>query len=824
MVAASFTGPVTQIRSSSKLFCRYYRHTCHSTMTLHRLISLLLLIPWPLLAASIPKSSNGTTHLSKRAMIFGDSDVPGKRVVNGYWLDTIKLEKLPSSFWLRVDGRVRAVLRDPSKYLTIFPELDKFSPWTKANVFSEMWHGESKMIPVEMLRIAEDYAMKLDPLQLLDTGPGGQAVEHTPRIDPWKRVRKMAKGPLPSDRRKWTKNMFDSRASEWFDFAESSDPTHLLDTARPNPGHPPPKPPPDWRNPFSIDVPRTPDLVRIPLKDQDVFWLRRWWRRMKAWIRRVVSEPPPPPPRIPWHDPIPRPPPYLKKPLPLYDPPAPWGSEPKPNPPQLEPELPKPEPEPADPRPGQPGPGPDSPRPPDAPNPELHPPNPEQKPPGPEREAPHVDPKPTVPLKPTPPLPKATPPLRTPPEARFPHDPAPNIPEATKGELAARFSRIQAGESTMKVFPQLAGLAPEMQARTLYALGLPKELTGAVARKIPMAVASRVMAVIGENVATVLMDFYTSRYMMALDAVLTVMDIVTTIMMIIDLVPYDMGTCDAKNGVCLLSSDVHRHEEHRCHTHHPCRTTGDTCGHRGPEPHRTICNWHQREVYHAITGRGPWKEILDELGDRASADDPDRWHDHKGCKHITKKKKEGCEKNKDYWFNECMDQLQKRHGDRKKKTCEYTAEATVHKCKQTVEEWRPNCVATRKILIEIEANSPDPSNTINPPPKPTVTSASNATAPMQQNTTMTINPSPVQTGEDPLAHEELPAITGVPKHDWCHNRHKELKKEHCHGLKEKQKKKACENDVEAWEEKCKLLAAKRKHDPNALPMVSMVAG
>ncbi|PNS15908.1 SAC3 family protein 1 [Sphaceloma murrayae] len=722
-----------------------------------------------------PHSRNETGHISKRWIRWRDDDTPGRRRVNGWTVDWPENTfdwgaKYPPEMLDRSKWTVwkEALLKGEKDAFRLWYDMSPLAPRTRLELVRHLrWEeGMEGIIDDDLMRVIERHFKRRDPTGLLD--PFKDVASLRDPWEDWRRAERKAARLGPG-------HPAQIQAEKLLQRAQLMDPKGLLDRFTPNPQIEYLDPPPDWHNPWtqespeeilrdfeSVDSPESSSYIDEK-PEPEGSKLRRWLRRLKEWLRRTFLGDRGKPIGAPID-------PY-SMPTPLkLDGPVPMETlGPDPIPPKPDPAA-KPPPPPPDPKPIEPPPPP--------------PPKLEPKP----KSAP-IKPKP-LPVEPIPGFP------------RFPGDPAARIPASGHAELASRFNRLKNGESAMRVFPQLAGMSPELQAKTLFSVGLPEELTGNLARKIPAQVIKSVVRNVGRNLAVSLWDFFATALLAPLDAVLTGVDIVATIFMIIDLFSYELGTCDAERGVCLLDRD--KHQEHRCHGHHPCHVTGDQCGHRSPEPHRTVCNWHQRMLYQTITGHGPWKEVNDEIRGHASADGGEHWKDKKGCDYMSEKKKQGCndmynDENNDCHLNwDARERGLQKRKHRENRACEYHAQATVERCKQLVDDWMPQCLATRKILIVMLAASADPSNTINPPGK------DETGPPPPSDVTAKPEIPEAKVAVDPFAHlTGLPSLVGAPySHHECHKEMDRLKNELCWPIKPHHANAACDRDVTAWKERC----------------------
>ncbi|KAG8631739.1 hypothetical protein KVT40_000879 [Elsinoe batatas] len=485
------------------------------------------------------------------------------------------------------------------------------------------------------------------------------------------------------------------------------------------------------------------------------------------------------------------------------------------------------------------------------------------------------------PVKPPGPVPTIKPPTDPKPKPkprpgeRFPYDIKPKLPPIMEEELAEKFGQIGAGTDVIEAFPQLAGLGEELQAKILYSLGasdsLVVKVAGRLGKKVAIDIIKTVARIIGQNALIAIWDYFTVEFMAQLDMVMTTIDIVTTAMMIIDLIPYDMGICDAAAQTCRIERKHHpgHFHTHDCGPHHQCHYTGDRCGHRFTPPHRTMCNWHRHEIYHMVTGHGPWKEIWDDIFGKGSDDDPDKWHD-KTCPKMAKKKKAMCELQHTPWYYYCREQqaqidkngmgiegpapvmaalaarnaLKDGHGkDRHERACHAYAQANIDRCKYQVEQWLPICKKTRKILVKMEAEAPDPSNTLVTRKKPSSTSrlAPNTTilelgttvtntftisypvlnhgniTMMANTSTMTfatvtdwtisngktVTPKSTSTF-DSLIHIKLPGWPDWPPDDYCKHQGAHLEQDLCRPIEPRLLHAACKSDVKYWQEMCEI--------------------
>ncbi|PSK42276.1 Dicer-like protein 1 [Elsinoe australis] len=303
-------------------------------------------------------------------------------------------------------------------------------------------------------------------------------------------------------------------------------------------------------------------------------------------------------------------------------------------------------------------------------DPDERPPSePEPKPPEPEGPKPDIpgheatEPKPPSPEVPKPPPPPGEPEL-------------PGMPKAVTSDITEGAAKLRAGASLLDAFPEMAGIEPAVQAQALFAAGAPADVIGLVDETATAAGLRAAILPISETASIMLADL--SILLNVIDMLnipMTVIGILISILEIIDAISYTMGTCDQDKQKCIISGQLHKH--------------------------------------HAVTGHGGYKEVLDEIKGKASQDGGENWHDH-FCKKQAKKRKSKCES---------LEQVEKSKCDgyhkRDKKACLNDAEAHHYKCKALIEEYIPKCAETRKILNAIEAQRPDPSNTVNPGPTAT---------------------------------------------------------------------------------------------------------
>ncbi|KAF4553628.1 Hypothetical protein D9617_6g093590 [Elsinoe fawcettii] len=746
---------------------------------------------------------------------------PRQLVVNGWslWWD---IDMLSDTFWQYLDEVAMRVITGELKFshafYRSFPELRHYSPWTLHALLKRIVDTNMLRLPHywphmndKLLAQAVDYANLLDPHKVLALDleqSSGIPKSAQTAMDNWKTWHKLDGKMSPADVA--SREGFTSLLKEW-------DSRGIMDTATPNKYI--------WENGKKIEYKPYEPLKEKILPPEGA--TRPKFYKTRPRLPDDMPEPPAMPKTVPAQKPVPGPSEMTKN---FF---RQWFHRFK----EFLCELRK-----------------------DFFGPIMPDVVPDGRPPGPQ------DPKPSPPKGPAGERSKPKP--RKP--ERFPHDPRTKLPPIVEERLGWKFAELKRGFDAMHVFPQLAGLRPEIQAQVLYMLGLPDELAvrigSRMGEEITINVVKRVARLVAQNVGTILWDMWTalSTLLASIDLVLTSVDIVSTIMMIIDLIPYKMGECNAITQMCEIEPPKHHAGLHQCSHHHSCHFTGDRCGYRPVHPHGTICNWHRREVYQMVTGHGPWKEVWDEIFGKHSDSDTSKWHD-KECHRMAKKKRKLCEEEMTLWFYDCLNTLnidkrslidsgrpgqtpktsvfEKRDKDRHKKACDAYKEANMYRCKNQVEEWQPICEVTRKILIEMEADSPDPSNTMVTRQKPTPTSLwnlgpnitvleqnatnsltisfptiTNGTIATVTNTsittfvaaqtwtasgsvTLTASATPSQTS---LEHMLLREVPDRPPRDYCKPRKKSLQHEHCRGIKKKYLHNACQADTEFWYQKCKI--------------------